>query len=263
MEGARVQKGELLVKINDDELQAQLLRARYRFDLAQSQVERQKQLIEKKLISQEEVDAIISERNIAQAEMQLIQTQIEKTEIKAPFEGTIGLRFVSEGSYISPNSIITSLVDSSTVKIDFSVPEKYAGTIKPGDKIAFMVQTDPSEFEGAIYAMDSSIDPGSRTLRILAQSSNSNSKLIPGSYADIVLKFQEREAILIPAGSVIAELKTRKVFVLKDGKVESREIETGIRTSDQIEVIGGLSAGEVLIVSALLQLKPGMIVNPV
>jgi membrane fusion protein, multidrug efflux system len=261
-EGTRVKKGELLIKINDSELQAQLLRARHRLTLANSQMNRQQQLIEKKLVSQEEFDTIFSERNVAQADMQLIQTQIDKTEIKAPFDGEIGLRFVSEGSYISPATAITFLVDSSQVKIDFAIPEKYAGAVALMDPITFTVQSTPQEFSGEIYAMDSKIDALSRTLRVLARSPNPDGVLTPGAYANVILRFRERETIMIPTETLISELKGHRVFLLRDGKAESQQVDIGIRSSDQVEIVRGLSTGDMLIASALLQLRPGMAVKP-
>jgi membrane fusion protein (multidrug efflux system) len=260
-EGRRVKKGDLLVKINDAELQAQLLRAQYREALAEQQEQRQRQLFEKKLASQEEFNIAVHELNIAKAEVQLIKTQIAKTEIRAPFEGVIGLRFLSEGSYVTPATLITTLQDNNTVKVDFKVPEKYAAAIANGHKINFKIQESPRSFTGTIYARDTKIDQASRTLHVLARSPNPEGALLPGAFANVEVVLQEKEALLIPAEALIPELKGHRVFVAKGGKAVSQEVEIGIRTDERVEVTHGLSEGDTLITSAILQLRPGMAVR--
>lgn len=260
-EGRRVPKGELLVKINDAELQAQLLRAQYREALAEQQEQRQRQLFERKLASQEEFNIAVNEWNIAKAEVQLIKTQIAKTEIRAPFDGVIGLRFLSEGSYVTPATRITTLQDNRTVKIDFKVPEKYASAIVSGGKINFRVHESSRNFTGTIYARDTKIDQVSRTLHVLARSPNPEGVLLPGSFANVEVILEEKEALLIPAEALIPELKGHRVFVAQAGKAVSREVEIGIRTEERVEVTQGLTAGDTLITSAILQLRPGMAVR--
>ncbi|MGH7453646.1 MAG: efflux RND transporter periplasmic adaptor subunit, partial [bacterium] len=173
-EGARVKKGDPLLKINDAEPQAQFARARYRQALAEQEAERKRQLFEKKLTSQEDYDVAVNELNIVKADIQIIQAQIAKTEIRAPFDGTIGLRYVSEGSYISPTTRITTLQDYYSVKVDFTVPEKYASLIRKGDRISFTVEGVARKFAGTVYAVEAKIDPTTRTLHIRALSPNPN-----------------------------------------------------------------------------------------
>jgi membrane fusion protein (multidrug efflux system) len=171
-EGARIKKGELLLKINDAEPQAQFVRAQYRQALAEQDAERQRQLFEKKLASEEEYEIAVNQLNIVKADIQIIQAQIAKTEIHAPFNGTIGLRYVSEGSYISPTTRITTLQDYNSVKVDFTVPEKYASLIRKGDRISFNVEGVAQKFAGTVYAVEAKIDPTTRTLHIRALSPN-------------------------------------------------------------------------------------------
>jgi membrane fusion protein (multidrug efflux system) len=261
-EGARVNKGDLLVKINDDELQAQLLRAHSRQAIAEQQANRQRQLFEKQFVSEEEYNNAVNELNIVKAEVQLLEAQIEKTQIYAPFDGTIGLRFVSEGSYISPATVITTLQDKSRVKIDFTIPEKYAGEIKVGDRIMFRVQTRPEVFDGRIYSMDAKVDESTRTLRVRARAPNPKGVLLPGSFANVEVILNEREALTIPAYALIPEVRGHKVFLYKSGKAASQPVEIGIRTEERVEITEGLQAGDTLITSAILQLRPGMSVRP-
>jgi membrane fusion protein (multidrug efflux system) len=261
-EGSRVGKGGLLVKINDDELQAQLGRARSRLAIAEQQAGRQRQLFEKSFVSQEEYNNVLNELNVAKAELDLVLAQIEKTEIRARFDGTIGLRFVSEGSYISPATVITTLQDNSRMKIDFTVPEKYAGELRVGDRITFRVQTRTEQFEGKIYSIDARIDASTRTLRVRALAPNPKGVLIPGSFADVDLVLSERKAITIPSYALIPELKGHKVFVWKGGKAEPQIVEIGNRAEDRVEITRGLQPGDTLITSGILQLRPGMAVRP-
>ena len=261
-EGGRVGKGQLLVKMNDDELQAQYLRAKSRLAIAEQQSDRQKQLFEKKFVSEEEYNIAMNELNVVRADAQLIRAQIDKTEIRAPFDGTIGLRFVSEGSYVSPATVITSLQDNSRMKIDFTIPEKYAHEIRVGDRITFTVQSRPERFEAKVYSMDSRIDQTTRTLRLRAFAPNPKGLLLPGSFAAIEVSMNERVALTIPAYALIPQLKGHKVFVCRNGKAESQPVEIGMRTDERVEIASGLQAGDTLITSSLLQLRPGAAVRP-
>ena len=262
-EGGRVRAGDLLLKMNDDELQAQLSRATSHQAIAEQQAERQRMLFEKAFVSQEEYNNVLNELNISKAEVRLIEAQVEKTKIRARFDGTIGLRFVSEGSYISPENVITTLQDNSRLKVDFTVPEKNAGDLNIGDRITFRVQTRREQFEGKVASIDARIDASTRTLRVRAIAPNPAGALIPGSFADVDVVLSEQTVLTIPSYALIPELKGHKVFVWKGGRAEARGVEIGNRTDDRVEVTSGLQPGDTLITSALLQLRPGMEVRPV
>ncbi len=261
-EGARIKKGDALLKINDAEPQAQFARARYRQALAEQEAERKRQLFERKLTSQEEYDVAVNELNIVKADIQIIQAQIGKTEIRAPFDGMIGLRYVSEGSYISPATRITTLQDYNSVKVDFTVPEKYASLIRKGDRISFTVEGVARKFAGTVYAVEAKIDPTTRTLHLRALSPNPNEVLIPGAFANVEVVLKEKETLMVPSYALIPELKGQRVFVYKNGKAESQSVEIGSRTDEFVEVTQGVQAGDTLITSGILQLRPGMAVQP-
>lgn len=261
-EGSPVRKGEVLLKISDDELQAQLLRARYRQAIAEDQAERQRQLLAKEQIAQVEYDNAVNAMNVARADAQLIQAQLDKTEIRAPFAGVIGLRQVSEGSYLSPATSIAMLQDKRSIKIEFSVPEKYAGALAVGDEIHFSVQGVPQTFVGRIYALEAKIDQATRTLRLRALSPNPDGALIPGAFAEIVIALPEKEALTIPAAALIPELKGHRVFLCVAGKAVSQSVKIGARSADRVTIADGVRAGDTLITSAILQLRPGMAVRP-
>jgi membrane fusion protein (multidrug efflux system) len=257
-EGAPVGKGTLLVKINDSELRAQLERAQARKELAVAKEARQRTLREKDAVSQAEYDVALNELKSADADIALIKAQIDKTELRAPFAGTIGLRYVSEGSNISPSTKIASLNNINPVKVDFSVPEKYFSVVRPGSSITFTTQGAPGEFNAKVYAVEPKIDQSTRTLQVRALCPNSGGRLFPGSFAEIKLILTSvPNALLVPTEAVIPEMEGKKVFIVKDGKAEPRKIEVGIRTDRQVQVTSGIAAGDSVVTSGILQMKPG------
>jgi len=257
-EGRPVKKGDLLVKINDSELQAELQRAEFRLTLAEQREERQRRLLERGGISQEDYDATLNQVNVLRSELRLINAQIEKTEIRAPFDGIIGLKFVSEGSYISPQSRIATLQDIDPVKIDFTVPERYISRVSIDDVIKFTVQGVDSVLTGNVYAIEPRIDAQTRTLRIRALSDNKKQLLFPGAFANIELILNTiNNAVLVPSISVIPELNAQKVYLYRNGAVAEQRVITGIRMSDKVQIIEGVAAEDTVLTTGLLQVRPG------
>lgn len=257
-EGSGVTKNQLLAKINDSELQSQLTKAVLQRKLAEEKELRQRQLKDKNAISQQEYDIALNELNTLKSEEELIKARIEKTEIRAPFEGFIGLKYVSEGSFISSSNIIATLVDVSPLKIDFSIPERYAHLVKKGLKISFSVQGVSNNLEGVVYAAEPRINSVSRTVQIRALYPNNDRKILPGAFADIELMLDETiKGISVPSESIIPELNGQKVFILKNEKVQSVPVEAGIRSTNSLQITKGLSFGDTVITSGLLQIKPG------
>lgn len=258
-EGRDVEKGALLLKLNDSELQAEKARAQFRFNLAEQREERQKRLLERGGISQDEYDTIQNEVNVLRSELNLIQARIDQTELKAPFSGKIGLKYISTGSYISPETRIATLQEIDPIKIDFSVPERYQAGVTVGDKIEFNVQGYDSTFSGEVYAIEPRIDSDTRTLQVRALSENRDQLLVPGAFANIVLILDEiNDAILVPSISIVPELNRQKVYLLKNGKVEEARVQTGIRTSDRVQIIDGVAAGDTVLTTGILQAREGM-----
>ena len=261
-EGSRVTAGQLLLKIDDTELQAERERAVYRVELAERREAQRKQLSDEGVISVDEYDLALNQLNVLRSELRVIEAQLLKTEIRAPFSGVVGLRYVSQGSYLSPQKRIATLQDVDPVKIDFSVPEKYASRMRPGGEISFRVRGDERTFTGTIYAVEPSVDADTRSLQLRAESSNPDRALVPGAFADVELVIAEiDDALTVPSIAVIPELGGRKVFVLEDGKAAPRPVETGIRTDERVQITSGLAPGERVIVSAIQQLRPGLAVE--
>ncbi len=261
-EGASVKEGELLVKINDSELNAQLRRGDFRLNLAEDREKRQKQLLDKGGISQEEYDATLNEVNVLRAEVALIKAQIRKSEVRAPFDGKLGLRYVSDGSYITPNTRIATLQDIDPIKIDFSVPERYASQIEVGNKITFTVQGIDEELEAEVYAKEPRIDSETRSLQVRAKSPNPEGKLLPGAFADLELTLQTIEnAKMVPTISLVPELQGQKVFLLKNGLVQPQSVTTGLRNEEKVQITEGVQIGDTVLTTGLLQVRPQMKVS--
>ncbi len=258
-EGSFVNKGDLLVKINDADLQAQLRRAETKVKLSRDKEFRQRQLREGNLISQEEYDNTVSELNVNIADYELIKAQIDKTEIRAPFSGIIGLRSVSEGSFVTTSNVIARLQNLSTLKIDFSIPERYSSVVNVGDELEFKISGSSNLYKAKVYAIEPKIDPTTRTLQIRAICSAYNRELVAGAFANVELKLKEiNNAILIPTVSIVPEMKGQRVYIVKNGVVVPQPVEIGIRGETRVQVLSGLSVGDTVITSGILLLRPGL-----
>lgn len=262
-EGAYVPKGKLLLKINDSDLKAQLSKNEAQKDIAEKEEFRKRTLFEIKAISQEEYDNAKSQLSILQAERDLILSQIAKTEILAPFSGRIGLRHISPGSYLASNTLIASLLQTDPIKIEFSVPEKYNNLIRPGMVIHYTIENMSQTFNGKVYAVESEIDPQTRTITARATSSNPNSILMPGTFARINIVLEEfPEAIMIPSDAFNTELTGTFIYKCKNNQAISVKVTPGIRTTHEIQITEGLNPGDSLIVTGLMQIGHGTPVDP-
>lgn len=263
-EGQFVTKGTPLVYLNDDQLQAQYQRLQYTQKLFETQENRQKQLLAREAISQEEYDIALNQFNTALADIKLVEAQLSKTVIRAPFNGILGLRMISEGSVIGTNDVITSVVNIDPIKIEFSIPERYATQVKVGSPIYFSNESSAEEVQGTVYAFEPQIDLATRTLKLRAQSPNKGGKFLPGMFVKIRFILEVTEsALMVPAESVIPELSGYKVFVVgADGKAEERQIEIGTRTESQVQVINGLNEGDLVLTTGVMQVRQGMPIKP-
>lgn len=261
-EGTPVKAGQILVELDDSTLQAEAERIRYRLELAEQRETRQRELLDQGVISQDDYDLALNQLNVLRSEQRLNTTQLEKTRLHAPFAGVVGLRYVSPGSYLSPQTRIALLQQIDTVKIDFSVPEKYVGRLQPGSQISFSVKGHEEPFNGTVYAVEPNVDPETRSLLLRARSENPDGRLVPGAFADVRLLVEEvDDALAVPSMAVVPELGGRKVFVIEDGQAVPRSVQTGIRDADRVQVLEGLRSGETVIVSAIQQLQPGLSVQ--
>ncbi|UOK42709.1 MULTISPECIES: efflux RND transporter periplasmic adaptor subunit [Flavobacterium] len=255
-EGTFVTQGQQLFKINDVELRAQLSQAKTKQTLASENERRARLLLAKEAISQEEYDIASADFRSAKAQTQLIQAQIAKTSVKAPFSGKIGLRSISKGTYVTPTTIVANLVNTSQVKITFSIPEKYATQMKINTGISFSVAGSKDTFVAKIYAIEPGIEVETRTLKMRAIANNSEGKLIPGTFASIALPLDKiNDALLVPTEALIPVQNGKKVFVSLGGKAKEVMVETGARTDKEVLVLSGLKAGDTLLTSGVMMLK--------
>jgi len=262
-EGQRVEQGMLLIKVYDDDLQAQLTKAQANLKLAEDVEARQQLLLEREAISRQEYDVAYANLQSAQADVSLLQANISKTEIKAPFDGTIGFRKVSPGEYITPGVDIASLVNDNPAKIQFTVPEKYSQMLGRNTVIKYRLQGQPVERKATVYAVAPYIDPTTRTLQLKALTPNPNGTLIPGAFAKIeVLMETQSNVILIPAESILSETAGQKIYLYKDSKVKPVFVETGTRTNNRVEIVRGIAPGDTVIITGMMQITPRTAVTP-
>jgi membrane fusion protein (multidrug efflux system) len=255
-EGSFVTKGQALVKVNDIELRAELRKVQTAQGLSSENARRARLLLNKEAISQEEFDIATADYKSAQAQVQLIQAQLSKTTIRAPFSGKIGLRSISKGSYISPTTIIAKLVNTTQLKITFSIPEKYAQTMKINQSLTFTTSGSKEVHSAKIYAIEPEIEIESRTLKIRAIAENKEDRLIPGTFANVSLPLAKLEkALLVPTEALIPIQNGKKIFVSVNGKAKEIIVETGARTDKEILITSGLKVGDTILTSGVMTLK--------
>jgi membrane fusion protein (multidrug efflux system) len=257
-EGTAVTKGQLLVKINDAELQAQSKKLKLQHALAEERMKRQEKLLAVQGISQEEFDVVKNEFEVIRAEMEFSEAQIAKTEIRAPFNGVIGLKNVSPGAFVSPSVVIASIQQVNPVKIDFSLSERYSSLVKKGDRIVFSLEGQTEKMNAEVFAVEPRIDMATRSLKVRALCSNKDSKVFPGAFVRVQLALSEIDsAMMIPTESIVPVLKGQKVFRIRGGKAESVKVETGLRTDQRIQITNGLQPGDTVAVTGIMQLRDG------
>jgi membrane fusion protein (multidrug efflux system) len=256
-EDSYVKKGQLLVKVYNQDLQASLAQNNYNIALAKQNEYRNSILLKKEAISQQEYDISLTSLNTLKAQADVVKAQIAKTEIRAPFSGIIGLRSVSPGGYLSPNTAIATLVNMDPAKVTFSVPEKYQAYIKPGSKISFTVASSMDDFKATVYAIEPSIDVTSRTITVRAKAPNPKGLLKAGGFAKINLALDQiPKAIMLPTEAITPDIKGDKVYIYKNGTAVPRPVTTDLRTDTKIQITSGLKPGDSVVVSAIMQMRP-------
>ncbi len=258
-EGSYVQEGELLAKMNDRHLQAQLQKLQAQRRLLVEREFRQRSLLERDAISQEAYDQAVTELETLDADIELLKARIAETEVRAPFDGIVGLRYISEGSFASPNTRLARLIKTQPLKIEFAIPERYAGTIRPGFPISFRVDGYLEPMDAEVYAVDPLVDERTRTFRLRAIYDNKSNNLNPGRFTSITMRLTEtQDAIAIPSEALIPEMEGDRVFVYRSGQAQPIYVHTGLRTEDRVQILDGLNFGDTLLVTGVLQLRQGL-----
>ncbi|HQV78558.1 MAG TPA: efflux RND transporter periplasmic adaptor subunit [Chitinophagales bacterium] len=261
-EGSIVSKGTLLLKINDADLKAQLAKLNTQIKIAQANLNRLAELIKINGVSQAEYDAAENTVNNIKADMQILQVQIDKTELRAPFTGKLGLRNISLGAMVSPSTIIASLQNISQLKMDISLPEKYASVIHIGDKLQCTIAGMDTPFSASIFAIEPQIDEMTRNLTVRAIIQTANAAIMPGAYVKVNLKLKEiPNTIMIPSSAIIPDDRYTKVVIADSSMAKFVKVEIGVRTENEVQILNGLKVGDTVLTSGLLQVKPGTIVQ--
>jgi membrane fusion protein (multidrug efflux system) len=176
----------------------------------------------------------------------------------APFSGTIGLRQVSRGAYVTPGDPIARLVETDPVKIEFSVPETYASQIRKDQDLIFSLAGTDKTIDATIYAFDPMIDPGTRSLKVRAKADNKDNLLIPGSFVSLQLSLEDiGDALLVPNVAVVPDIEGQKVYLIKNGKATQRTVRTGLQKGNEIQLVQGVEPGDTVITTGLLSIREG------
>jgi len=257
-DGESVKKGTLLAKINDDELQAQMEQFKVQFELAVKTEERLKKLLEVNGVNQSEYDAALSQLNEIKANIHVLKAKIDKTEIRAPFDGNLGLRLVSPGAYVSTQTMIGTLHQSDRTKIDFTVPESYANLVNKGDTIYLQTNDSNEKQKAIISAIESQINPVTRSINLRARLVSGNIR--PGSFVKVALVNNESR-ITVPSNAIIPNANSNQVIVIKGKKPVFTNIETGERNADAVAILSGLQTGDSIVVSGVLFVRQNSVIN--
>lgn len=256
-EGTEVKQGSLLVKLFDRDLQAQLRKLEVQLQIAIKSEERQRELLSINGISQQEFDLTALQADNLRADIETIKIAISKTEIYAPYDGKIGLRNVSMGSYLSTNDVIATIRQVKQLKLEFSVPEKYAKSIDKGYRVKFRVDGGSQEHTGVVLATESGVDQTTRTLRVRALVNGSNPELVPGIFAKVQLQLgNNAKALLVPTQAVIPQARNKQVILLRGDSAVFTVVETGLRDSAFVQITNGLKVGDTVITTGLMAIRP-------
>lgn len=254
-EGQPVAKGALLLKLYDGDLQAQLQKLYAQEENTRRTEERNKELLARGGISQQEYDLATTNLRSARADIDLVKANLSKTEIRAPFSGVIGLRNVSPGAVVTPNTLIARMQQVSSLKLDFSIPEKYGPAVRPGSAVTFEVDGNNAVSRAEVYAIDPGVDEQNRNLRIRARVNNASSRFRPGTFARVTLTIQNESSLVVPTQSVIPQTRDKQVVVIKNGKAQFKTVTTGIRTANAIQILSGVQLGDTVATTGLLFMK--------
>jgi membrane fusion protein (multidrug efflux system) len=255
-EGEMVQQGALLAKIGDEELQAQLKKLNVQLQIAIKTEERNTDLLKVNGISQQEYDISFLQVSNIRADIELIKSQIRKTEVRAPFSGKVGFRNVSPGAYVTPATALTTIRQIQTLKLEFSVPDKYAARIKNGEEFYFNVQGSSTNFRAKVYATESFINEQTRGMNIRCRVIDNDPSLVSGAFASIHLNTGNNDqSMLVPTQSIIPQTRGKKVIVYRGGIAQMTDVQTGLRDSARVEILSGLKIGDTILVTGLMSVK--------
>jgi membrane fusion protein (multidrug efflux system) len=255
-EGAYVPKDMILVKLFDNDLQAQLKKLQVQLSIAEKTEERQRELLKISGISQQDYDLSLLQVNNIKADIELTMVSIGKTEIRSPYEGRMGLRNSSLGAYVTPSNIISTISQVNRKKISFSIPEKYSNEVRAGMVVTFDIEGNNEKHKATILATETVVEADTRNLKVLATINDANNKFTPGTFATVDLVLGKNEsAVMVPTQTIIPGSKAGQVILYKNGSPEFITVKTGIRNADKVEIKSGIKAGDTLVTTGLLFIR--------
>lgn len=261
-DGERVKRGQVLVQLDDAQARADVAAADAALTESQAQFNRSRELLNTQALSKSQYDQLEATLKANRARLASANARLEDTVIRAPFSGRVGLRRVSVGTLISPGDVITTLDDTSVIKLDFAVPENFVASLREGLSVRATAPAFPGRsFSGKVASIDSRVDMTTRSVLVRALLSNEDGALKPGMFLNVSLANDEREALVIPEEALSPEAERQYVFVVADDKVERREVRIGGRRPGSVEVLSGLNAGEQVVVEGTQKVRDGSTVR--
>lgn len=262
-EGQRIQKGQILVRLDDSVPRAEFEQARANFSLAKSNFDRSMELQQKGFISKQARDEADNAMKVQQAAMVLAQVRLDKYEIRAPFNGVVGLRNVSTGDYVGVGQDMVNIEAIDSLKVDFRVPELYLSQIRTGQVLQIMLDAVPGKtFTGSVYAISPLIDAGGRSVVLRAQVKNSGAQLRPGMFARVRLQMgSQTEALTVPESALVPVGDNHFVFKVEGGKASRVQIEVGERREGHVEVTRGVAEGDKVVIAGTQKIRDGAAVS--
>jgi membrane fusion protein (multidrug efflux system) len=255
-EGKFVKSGTVLVKLFDDDLQAILKKLQSQLAIQQQIYNRQTELLKVSGITQNDYEQTGLVLSSLKAEIEVQKSLIRKTEVRAPYDGVIGLRNISVGAIVTPSTLLSTIRTINKIKLDFSVPEKYSSIVKSGMKVKFNMNNDDKMFDATVFATEEGIDANTRNLKVRALVNSQSTDLIPGSFANVILRMNDnKNAIMIPTQALIPLENSKNVIIARKGKAHFVEVTTGTRQASKIEITNGLQVGDTIITSGLQFIK--------
>ena len=257
-EGRVVGKGAVLAKLYDGDLQAQLKKLQTQLAIAEQSEKRSAELLKIQGISQQDYDLSLLNVNNIKADMDVVRANISKTVIRAPFSGKLGLKNISPGAFVTPQTIIATIRQTNQLKLDFTLPEKYTGRIKTGHQVEFRIEGTEKTYSARVMALESGITENTRTLNVRAIVTNKTDELVPGSFAKVMTHFPaDSNALMVPTQAILPQARGKKLILYKGGTAIFADVVTGIRDTSYVQIIDRkIKSGDTVVVTGLLSIRP-------
>lgn len=263
-EGESVAAGDVLVELENSEIRANLAVAQAALSESESLYKRSQSLASTRAISEAELEQLNAAMQVDSATVEAARARLANTVIRAPFNGRIGLRRVSPGGFVDTNTVITTLDDTDTIKLDFTIPETFLAVVREGMEIAARSLVYPDRtFEGQVSSVDTRLDPVSRSVQVRAVMPNPDSVLKPGMFLTVDLKRDRGRQVVAPEEAIVPEGRNQFVFVVRDGVAHKQKVILGRRIPGAVVILEGADAGDVVVAEGTQKVRDGAPVAPI